>query len=316
MHEPYIKSISSKDKKLNLDVCASIGGSITRFYIKSNTGAEIDLFRPYDPKLSLSALNFASFPLTPFSNRIANGVLNFRGESYEVGPKFKQENHPNHGDGWTSSWTVVDESENEIVLYYNSIPKDNSPYVYEAWQKFSLEDDQLKIDIKIKNLQNFALPFGTGHHLYFQRTEKTFLKSNLKRVWFSKEMIPTELHGIPQKWHFEKGLILSKENLQPAEHGADGSAYIDHCFTGWDGTAEIYWPEFQTKLTMVADPIFGSFVIYIPADDSFFCAEPVTNVTDGFNLMEKGEPNTGAIVLNPNEIISGSVLFKPQIVSN
>jgi aldose 1-epimerase len=308
MNDKFL-TLHSADGKLSLDLCPSVGGCITAFR-KHAGGKTVDLMRAYDPKLPLDPLNFSSFPLTPFSNRIGYARLSFQGKTFEVGPPFGGEPHPNHGDGWHTAWTVAEESANRAVLTLKTQKRPDSPYVYEAKQTFTLEGGALTIDMEITNNGKEALPFGTGHHPYFNRTDQTILKAGLKGVWTSKNMVPDQLTPLPAKWDFNKGVALDPAKIGPAQHGGDGSAYIDHCFTGWSRKAEITWPEYDTKLRITADPVYGNFVIFVPSKGDFFCAEPVTNVTDGFNLMDKGVKDTGTVVLKPGETLSGRMRFE------
>ncbi|MDD3021206.1 MAG: aldose 1-epimerase, partial [Alphaproteobacteria bacterium] len=263
----------------------------------------------YDANLALDPLNFSSFPLTPFSNRIGFGKLDFNGKIYNVGPAFGGEPHPNHGSGWQSEWTL-DEKGDDFAKLSIRVPKSaDSPYDYEAHQIFQLTETGLSITMEIKNTGEEALPFGTGHHPYFVRTPKTSIQANLPKVWFSKDMVPTELVDVPDMWNFKNGKVLDPQNLE-AKHGGDGSAYIDHCFTEWDRVARITWPEFEnTTLRITADESFGHFVLFVPSKGDFFCAEPVTNATDGFNLKAKGTKGTGTIVLAPKETFKGVMNF-------
>ena len=303
-----VQILSISNNILTLEFCPKVGGSITRFDAHLN-GQNIPLFRSYDPSLPLDPLNFSSFPLTPFSNRIGYGQLNFQGKSYDVGPAFGGEPHPNHGSGWHSEWTLSEHSKDRAVLYIRVQKSADSPYDYEATQIFQLTETGLSITVSIKNRGEESLPFGTGHHPYFVRTPKTSITANLPQVWLSENMVPTLLVDVPEIWNFKNGRTLAPQNLE-AKHGGDGTAYIDHCFANWDGITTITWPEYQnTKLQISADPIFRHFVIFVPSKGDFFCAEPVTNATDGFNLMAKGIKGTGSIILAPQETLEGSMHF-------
>lgn len=293
---------------LNLEFCPEVGGSITRYDIIKEDGIIVPLFRPFDTTLPQNPLNFASFPLAPFSNRIGYSKLSFEGKNYHVGPTFGGEPHPNHGSGWQSAWTL-EEKGSDFARLSISVPKcDESPYDYEATQLFRLTESGLSITITIKNTGEETLPFGTGHHPYFARTQNTILEANLPKVWLSQKMIPTELVDVPDIWNFANGKTFDS-NILEAKHGGDGSAYIDHCFAEWDRIAKITWPETDTSLVITADPIFEHFVVFVPSKGDFFCAEPVSNATDGFNLMAKGKTNTGTIVLKPQETLSGTMHY-------
>lgn len=298
-----------QSSRLHLELCPSVGGCITRLDFINN-GAVIPVLRPYDTALPLSPLNFANFPLTPFSNRIDHGKLQFQGMTFDVGPAFASEPHPNHGDGWTSPWAVESQTDDSVTLILKTKSSPLTPYVYEARQIFRLKDDSMIADIEMTNLSGRPLPFGTGHHFYYPRTQQTVLKARLPQVWTCRDvMMPKDLIDVPAQWDFSKGITISDDNLKPAIHGGDGTALMDHCFQGWDQHAEIYWPETGTCLTIDADPVFKNFVIYVP-QNNFFCAEPVTNITNGFNLMEQGVKKTGTVILNHGQTLSGQVRLK------
>lgn len=305
---PQFITIRSPRESLHLVLCPEIGGSIAAFFL-SHEGKKIHLMRPYDPAAALTPLNFASFPLTPFSNRICDGSLHFRGETFNIRPLHGKEPHALHGDGWRSSWTVSCLGYNAAMLALETAPGENNPYVYKAEQVFTLTDDALSIDLSITNLSGRPLPFGMGHHPYFPRTPGTVLKTRLPKVWQSKDMVPQKLVDTPPLWDFSAGATLSDERLGPPAHGFTGEDLMDHGFQGWNGRAEIIWPETSLGLVMTADPVFSSFVIYVPAEKPFFCAEAVTNIIDGFNLMEKGVKETGTVVLNDGESFSGRTTF-------
>jgi len=69
--------------------------------------------------------------------------------------------------------------------------------------------------------------------------------------------------------------------------GADAVA-LDNCCVGWSGRATIDWPEDGTRLAMTAEPPLDCLVVFTPTGRPFFCVEPVSHVTDAFNLAAAG----------------------------
>ena len=306
----FTKSIHSKSNNITLEVCPDVGGCISRFEICKN-GQAIQLMRPYDSAQPESPLYFGSFPLTPFSNRIGFCKLAFKDRVYHVGPPFGGEPHPNHGNGWMLPWQVTEHSGHHIRLELEARASADTPYSYKAYQTFTFEGETLVADIGLTNLGAEAMPFGFGHHPYFPRTPQTILQFEGDHVWLSEQMVPIEKIPVPEKWNFKDGKVFDPTKLEKA-HGGDGTAFIDHCFGGFTGTAKITWPETDTSLIFRADPVFGHFVLYVPSDQPFFCAEPVSNATDGFNLASRHVEGTGMIVLAPGSSTSGKVLFEVQ----
>jgi aldose 1-epimerase len=305
-----IEGIESPDGSLELEFSAGTGGSITAFRHRKGSRT-FDLFRAYDPDLPLTPLDAASFPLTPYSNRIINGKLTVAGKNYDIGPLHAPEPHQLHGDGWLLPWTVAASDRHRVTLALKTEKSSRTPYAYKAAQTLTLTNACLRIDMEITNLSGITLPFGLGHHPYFNRNDKTVLKALLPKVWTSHNIVPEKLIDVPARWNFTDGLALSEEHFGPPHEGVQGHDLMDHCFQGWDQRAEIIWPDKGIKLTMTADSIFEDFVIYIPSGKPFFCAEPVTHVIDAFNLHEKGIANTGTIFLKDGETLKAGMTFEP-----
>jgi aldose 1-epimerase len=107
--------------------------------------------------------------------------------------------------------------------------------------------------------------------------------------------------------------------LAPPETGADLSrgiavdtARLDNCFVGWGHRALVEWPERGARLVMTAEPPLDYLVVFTPRGRRFFCAEPVSHVTDAFNLAEAGHPDTGRRVLGPGETLSSTITLIPE----
>ena len=142
------------------------------------------------------------------------------------------------------------------------------------------------------------MPAGIGHHPYFIRTDGVTLRARLDHVWLPDERkIPQQRVPLPAAWDFADGRRLASVDL-------------DHCFGGWDGRAELHWPELDLTLVIEAGPIFRHLVIYVPPGQDFFCIEPVSQVNDGFNMLERGVEGTGVRVLAPGETLAGTIRLR------
>lgn len=296
--------IQSPDKKFQLEYSAETGGSILSFTYEGR-----DIFRPYDAALPLAPLNAASFPLTPYSNRIIGGRLDFGGKVYDVGPRAASDTHQLHGDGWLLPWQVEDETQDSVAMRLETPAAPHTPYTYDARQAYRLDSRGLEISMAVTNRAAYSLPYGLGHHPYFPRNAQTRLTVRLPKVWNSDRIIPTDIAPTPAKWDFSRGLTMGDDVFAPPSQGTAGRDLLDHCFTGWDQQARIEWPDRNLSIAITADPVFACFVIYIPAVQPFFCAEPVTHIIDGFNLQTRGVADTGTVVLQPGETLAGKMRF-------
>lgn len=267
------------------------GGCITAFRYRG-----LDVMRPATEAFwrSFEPREAASFPLAPYSNRIADGRFSYDGRDYRLPVNMPPEPHAIHGDGWQSSWDVEDKEPTRAVLRHE--PED-APIPYQGRQYFALDDDGLHAKLEITNTGPHPLPFGFGHHPYFPRTEGLTLEADLKEVWLPDErMLPKEKTAIPDAWDFSAPRRLAALEL-------------DYCFTGFGGKALMHWPETGLRLSIQSDPIFGHLVVFVPKGETFVCVEPVSNVTNAVHQLSEGRKDTGLVVLKPGEMISGAMRF-------
>lgn len=277
-----------------LELCPELGGCITRFRHRQR-----DLFRPAGPAYFArgDAREAASFPLVPYSGRIADARLVFEGQTFELARNFPPEPHSIHGHGWQNPWTVEQAGEAAAALAFQHRVA-GTPFDYRARQRFALGADGLDLGIEVTNLGAGPMPAGIGHHPYFVRTAGVTLTARLDHVWLADQRnIPERRAPLPESWDFTR-----------APRVAD--LVMDNGFGGWDGRAELHWPETATTLRIEAEPLFGHLVIYIPPGADFFCVEPVSNANDGFNLFARGVADTGVRVLAPGETLAGRIRFQ------
>ena len=70
-------------------------------------------------------------------------------------------------------------------------------------------------------------------------------------------------------------------------------------------------PEQAARLTINATAALRVLVIYIPPGEDHFCAEPVSNITDAFNLA-RSRGDTGLLRVAPGRSVSARVAFRPE----
>jgi aldose 1-epimerase len=82
------------------------------------------------------------------------------------------------------------------------------------------------------------------------------------------------------------------------------------CYENFDGKIQIIWPYKKKKITIKADKIFNHLIVHVPNGEEYFCIEPVSHPTDGFNLIQAKEENIGSWFLVPNDYIDGLIEIK------
>ena len=279
---------------MELALCPELGGVITALRHAGRDvmqPASAAFFESGDPREA------SSFPLVPFSGRVADGRFRFQGQVYQLEPNFPPEPHAIHGHGWQNPWQVIDAGAARAVLAFeHHVPQ--TPLHYRARQTFTLSDTGLAASIEVTNTGEKPMPAGIGLHPYFNRTPSVTLQAELDHVWLADARnIPKERVALPPAWDF-------------AQASRVAALEMDNGFGGWDGRAAIHWLETGLSLEIEAEPVLRDLVIFIPPHENFFCVEPVSNANDGFNLFDRGAADSGVRVLAPGETLSGRVDFR------
>ena len=239
-----------------------------------------------------------SYPLFPYSGRVANRRFTWDGVTYELPALLN--GHAIHGCGWQESWQVEDATRRQAVLRLDHAPNALWPFPFLATQRFSLEADRLVCDLMIENRHNGPAPVGFGLHPYFPRSPATTLQVTAGHVWHNgADGISAERTVPPAKWDFRAGRRV-------------GLDFVDNCFGEWGGVARISYPDLGYSLRIEADPVFRHLVVFVPDGQDFFAVEPVANMGDAINRIAT-EPGQGMVVLPRGQRLTGQVRYIVEI---
>ena len=282
--------LSLRAGRLALDLAPDCGGSIARFAVEGKG----DVLRPTPPEALVSgkANNTACYPLVPYSNRIAEGRLNFGGETFMLAANWPGQRHPMHGDGWSRAWSVARSDARSATLIYEHDGLLGWPFRYRTSQSFRLDADQLVVSMRLDNLEQHAVPAGLGLHPFFVRDADSDLTCRAPGVWLTDaEVIPTERVPVPASWDFSQSRRIDE-------------VVLDHCFDGWDGRATIRWPSRGLAVEMTASEPFRHLVVFTPPQRPFFCVEPVSHANGaiGQTTLAPGTALSGEITLAIREL--------------
>jgi aldose 1-epimerase len=293
--------ITLRSGAAHLRLAPETGGSIAGYW-QEHGGQRIDWLRP-TPDAALAhrmPLDFASFPLVPYSGRIRDGRFSFGGRSFVVPLNFLPERHAIHGHGWLMPWRVTAEDAASATLEY-AHAADDWPWAYHATQRFVLTERRLTLEMTLTNDGPEPMPAGLGPHPYFRRTPQARVTAGIGKVWLNdREVMPTELVDPPAERDLRRGVRVD-------------AVAMDNCFTGWDHRAVIEWPEWRARLTMTAPSPLDFLVVYTPPGQDFFCVEPVSHSPDAVNFIAAGRTDTGLAVLPPGKTLQASVVFDTEV---
>jgi aldose 1-epimerase len=265
-----------------------LGGAVGKL-----TWRGTDLLRPAAPE-ETSVRKTGSFPMVPFSGRIAYARFTHGGREYQLVPNFNDEPHSVHGDAWLNKWTIANKAADTATLTYDHPaggPGAKWPLTYRTEQRFKVEPDRLTIDIAVTNTSQESFPAGIGFHPYFVARPGATVQAGVEQVWTTdKAGVPVERKAIPPEWDFRKARLV--DDIQ-----------VDHCFTSWNGKARLDYPSEGFALEITGSPVFSHLVVYVPKGRGYFCVEPASHATD---VVHREIPDQGFRVLKPGEKLEGS----------
>jgi len=297
-HPPGVDLITLRADGAGLVLAPAAGGSVARYWI-DGAAKPIELLRPWLAPQQGDPFQAAAFPLVPYSNRIRAGRFAFQGRHVALPLNRPPERHSIHGQGWQVGWRPLDVGAQQAALEFRHAP-DAWPWAYRATQRFVLGPARLEVELTLMNESDSPMPAGLGWHPYFWRTPRTSLTADVQAMWLTDdEVLPTTLATPSPDRDPSRGLMVDRTAL-------------DNCFVGWRRRAVIQRPEDGIRLVMTAESPLDFLVVFTPPGRSFFCAEPVSHVTDAVNLAPAGRIDTGMLSLGPGETLRASVTLRVE----
>jgi aldose 1-epimerase len=210
--------------------------------------------------------------LVPWSNRLYGGGFRWRDRAVSLGSMWPGDRLPLHGHAWLAPWQVVAGAPDELVLTHAH--ELSGGFAYAARLRYRLEGACLRVELGVEHRGPSPLPYGLGLHPWFVRDPDTEVAFRSTGRWEpDARHAPRHFRplGSEQPLSFDAGRPLPPQ-------------LIDHVYAGWDGEAEICWPERGLALRMRADERARNLVVYSPPPQAhrtgFVCLEPVTHRND------------------------------------
>jgi aldose 1-epimerase len=272
-----------QDEAMRLALAPRLGGSIRELKWRGE-----DLLRPAPAAATDDPFEMACFPMVPFANRIAGGRFEFNHRTVRLPRNWSMDPHPLHGQGWRAAWTIALESATRATLAFEGGGND-WPWRYRCEQRFALASGTLSVELSIQNMSSGPMPAMLGLHPYFPDATRAELWARVPRVWRTdRNALPLEETPTPSEWRFDPARSLR-------------AVPLDHCLSGWDGVARLYWPGRYVTLRATG----CSFLhVYAPAGRDFFCVEPQSAAV---GALGRGE----ATVLPSGERLTITVQLAP-----
>ena len=284
--------ITLSNDKLFLEIAPKMGASITKF---RNVKSGKDIFRPFSNKKKIIKKNcyFSGyFATVPYFGAIQKKTFLYRNRYISLPKTHPLEPDTIHGEGWVSEWKIKSKSKISSELVYIHDGKKGFPFKYRVNQEFFLINKSLCINIAITNIDNESFNCGIGFHPWFNidKNSKIYLNSF------------THIKELKKKIYKEK-IFSTKKFLDLND------CKIDKTFINWNGKAKLVINK-DTTIEIKNKKNINNLHVYSPPKENFFCIEPVTNISDAYNIMKYSEMYHGLKLLEVNKKFETKLEFR------
>ncbi len=286
------------------DIIVSIAPTVGNNAYEMIVGGRNVFWFPYE-----SVADFAHEPklcgnpfLAPWANRLDEEGFYFEGRRYlldkHLGNLLRDGNGlPIHGLLlFRPEWEVVELEATEEEAYVTSRFSfarhaellGHFPFAHQIDMTYRLRAGALAIETRIVNQGSQTMPLSVGYHPYFRihdapRDDWT-VRLPVERIWtLTDRLVPT-------------GSTQPVRNVFPnPERISLAGTFLDHVFGGLrraaDGTARFAVKGKQQTIEVRYGEKYREAVVYAPPGKdraAFICFEPMSSITNAFNLAHRG----------------------------
>jgi aldose 1-epimerase len=251
------------------------------------------LFNPYktlrefQAKPALLGVPF----LAPWANRLDGEAFYANGQKYLLNAglgnlRYDQSHQPIHGlVSFTSDWEVVEtkadntaaEVTSKLEFWRHPQWMAQFPFAHTIFMTHRLSKGVLEVHTRIENYSTEPMPVSVAFHPYYQlddapRDEWRVHLAATTHYTLSPKLIPT---GETKRNELPDPLPLAGHTL-------------DDVFGGVAHDQEFSVQGKNEKIAIRFGPKFTVAVVYAPPGRNFICFEPMSGITDAFNLQQSG----------------------------
>ncbi|MGC8795222.1 MAG: aldose 1-epimerase [Bryobacteraceae bacterium] len=233
--------------------------------------------------------------LAPWANRLDGDAYFANGNKYLLNPHLgnfrrDQNGKPIHGLlVYSGAWELAEvkagpegaETTSRLEFFRYPELMAQFPFAHVLAMTHRLRDGELEVRLRVENLAREPMPLSMGFHTYYR------LSDSPRDDW--------QVH-VPAR----ERVVLSAELLPTGERAPAGlsdpvllrGTHLDDVFTGLarDGSGRShFWVRGKKqKISVLFGSKFPVAVIFAPKGRDFICFEPMTGVTNAFNLAHAG----------------------------
>lgn len=240
--------------------------------------------------------------LAPFPNRIAESRYRFGGREHDLLPGVRGDRTTYHGFARMASFEIEDATmaadRAQLVLRSNEIRPgrfDGYPFAFDLTVIYTVESDQISLEIHAVNVSDVPAPYAAGWHPYFQLGNGIQDIDDLELRVPADTLIRTDDALIPAEGDDCRIALDDRPEMDLRRGGPIGHRVIDTCYAdlrfGSDGRAETALRDRRTGYELRIWQDGGFMHVFtgdtLPRDRRRSVAiEPVEAMTNAFNRKE------------------------------
>ncbi|HLK67189.1 MAG TPA: aldose 1-epimerase [Bryobacteraceae bacterium] len=279
--------------QIELSIVPSIGNMAYEMRVR---GSNI-LYFPYASPAGLKAdPKLCGVPfLGPWANRLSEDGFWANGKKYFLNAglgNLRRDAHqkPIHGllnfsSAWTSIAADADAgsawASSRLDFWRHPEMMAQFPFAHAITMTHRLSDGTLEVETVIENLSTDPMPVAAGFHPYFQLTDAA------RDEW--------RVHLAAREHLLLSDLLIPTGDRKPIEFGDPhllSISQLDDVFGNLvrdaDGRAHFFVDGKQQRISVTYGPKYTVAVVYAPAGKDFICFEPMSAITNAFNLAQEG----------------------------
>jgi aldose 1-epimerase len=233
--------------------------------------------------------------LEPWANRLDQDAFYANGKKYLLNPDLGNlrrdpNQKPIHGLLLFSPYWKVTKLEagdhaarvtSRLEFWRNPELMAQFPFAHAVEMTYKLAGGTLEVETLLENQSSDPMPVGVGYHPYFQvpDTPRDQCKVHVaarEHLELSPLLIPT---GERTPVTYPDPVSLATTQLDDV---------FSHLVRGKDERAEFWVEGGGKKISVIYGPKYTVAVIYAPPGKDFICFEPMSAITDAFNLAHSG----------------------------
>jgi aldose 1-epimerase len=229
--------------------------------------------------------------LAPWANRLSGESYYVNGKKYALNPELGNYRHdgnglPIHGLVVFAAWQVKElhadatgaEVTSRLEFWRHPGWMAQFPFAHTLEMTYRLVDGVLEVRTRIENLSDESMPVSVGFHPYYQILDAP------RDEW--------KLH-LPVREHYTlSNKFVPSGEVTPAglpDSAALAGRQFDDVYGGIERGGEFTVEGKSQKITVRFGPKYPIAVVFAPPGRNMVCFEPMSAITDVFNLAHAGK---------------------------